>query len=83
MPDIKVKWPHGGWIVWRNNRWVHDYETDIGNSHVIAWYLWQIIREPLRQIMSLPPNTPYKINSDLTIETFDPEDWSRYDGELL
>ena len=56
---------------------------DIGNAHVIEWYLWQIIREPLRQIMSLSSNTPYILHSDLTIESFDPEDWSRFDGELL
>ena len=44
---------------------------DIGNSHVIAWYLWSALHPIVR--------TYYRP----TYERFDPEDWTRYDGELL
>ena len=46
---------------------------DIGNAHVIDWYLWEELHsEPI-----IPEET-----TELG-DRHDPEDWTRYDGELL
>lgn len=45
---------------------------DLGNAHVIEWYLWQ----------ALHTGTHYGRLND-TGQYFPTEDWTRYDGELL
>ena len=44
---------------------------DIGNLHVIDYYLHRAIRETIAAVAPKPA------------KRFAPDDWSRYDGELL
>lgn len=56
---------------------------DIGNSHVIDWYLWNALQVQLDVAVY---GTGYSLNGrHIPIQDvrFDPEDWTRYDGELL
>ena len=56
---------------------------DIGNSHVIAWYLWNVLQVEFDVINY---GTGCSINwrwVPIRDVYFDPEDWTRKDGELL
>jgi len=46
------------------------------NNHVIDWYLWRALRNANGKLQALywMAERGYR---------FSPEDWSRYDGELL
>ncbi len=52
---------------------------DLGNAHVIDWYLW-------RAVLKMFPTRYPALNTFLLLKDaywHDPEDWTRYDGELL
>ncbi len=54
---------------------------DLGNAHVIDWYLWQalgITTARTNALITFFDETGRKTYS----ERFDSEDWTRYDGEL-
>ena len=56
---------------------------DIGNSHVIEWYLWNALQVALDCSVY---GTGYSLNGrwiPIQDVKFAPDDWTRYDGELL
>jgi hypothetical protein len=56
---------------------------DLGNAHVIDWYLWNALQV---QLDAFVHGTGVSINGrwvPIQEWRFDSEDWSRYDGELL
>jgi hypothetical protein len=56
--------------------------TDIGNAHVIQWYLHHERQAMIKQWDACARGFAELLKSDERILRFDPEDWSRYDGEL-
>jgi len=57
---------------------------DIGNAHVIDWYLWQALQVQLDCMLY---GVGFSINGRCIppdqVIIHDPEDWTRYDGEIL
>lgn len=57
--------------------------SDLGNAHVIDWYLWREMQHMLPRLAQGLRTPKRKWFTLIPADRFDPEDWTRYDGELL